>query len=238
MDRFSSTEGFNQNDYRMTYNVDIALCIDVTGSMRPILDTVKNNALNLCDDIKNTMIRKGKEINKLRIRIVAFRDYDADGDEAMLVTDFFNMPEQGAIFEKCVRGLKPKGGGDIPEDGLEALAYGIKSKWDKTGMKSRHIIIVWTDAPTHELGYGRANPCYPRNMAADFDELTEWWGDSQLPGVMDQNAKRLLIFAPESHWWSDVSDCWDQVIHFPSKAGKGLEEVDYDTIVSSICNSI
>ena len=121
-------EGFNQNDYRMTYNVDIALCIDVTGSMRPILDTVKNNALNLCDDIKNTMIRKGKEINKLRIRIVAFRDYDADGDEAMLVTDFFNMPEQGAIFEKCVRGLKPKGGGDIPEDGLEALAYGIKSK--------------------------------------------------------------------------------------------------------------
>ena len=94
-------------------------------------------------------------------------------------------------------------------------------------------------------------------MAADFDELTEWWGDSQLPGVMDQNAKRLLlfapeshwwsmdqnakrllIFAPESHWWSDVSDCWDQVIHFPSKAGKGLEEVDYDTIVSSICNSI
>ena len=28
-------EGFNQNDYRMTYNVDIALCIDVTGSMRP-----------------------------------------------------------------------------------------------------------------------------------------------------------------------------------------------------------
>ena len=49
-------EGFNQNDYRMTYNVDIALCIDVTGSMRPILDTVKNNALNLCDDIKNTMI--------------------------------------------------------------------------------------------------------------------------------------------------------------------------------------
>ena len=75
-------------------------------------------------------------------------------------------------------------------------------------------------------------------MAADFDELTEWWGDSQLPGVMDQNAKRLLLFAPESHWWSDVSDCWDQVIHFPSKAGKGLEEVDYDTIVSSICNSI
>ena len=43
-------EGFNQNDYRMTYNVDIALCIDVTGSMRPILDTVKNNALNLCDE--------------------------------------------------------------------------------------------------------------------------------------------------------------------------------------------
>ena len=231
-------QGFNQNDYRMTYNVDIALCIDVTGSMRPILGTIKSNALKLCGDIKNTMITKGKEINKLRIRIIAFRDYGADGNEAMLVTDFFDMPEQEAIFEKCVRGLEYKGGGDIPEDGLEALAYAIKSKWDTTGMKSRHIIVVWTDAPTHELGNGRGNPAYPRNMAADFDELTEWWGDSQIPGVMDQNAKRLLLFAPEAPWWSDVSDCWDQVIHFPSKAGMGLEEVDYEMIVYSICNSI
>ena len=230
--------GFNQNDYRMTYNVDIALCIDTTGSMGPILDTVKNNALSLCNDIKNTMLRKGKEIDKLRLRIIAFRDYGYDGDEAMLVTEFMDMPEQSAIFEKCVRGLSAKGGGDIPEDGLEALAYAIRSKWDKTGMKSRHIIIVWTDAPTHELGFGKTNPNYPRNMAADFDELTEWWGDVQMPGVMDQNAKRLLLFAPDAAWWSDVSDCWDQVIHFMSEAGKGLKEVDYEMIVNSICNSI
>ena len=34
-----------------TYNVDVCLCIDKTGSMGPIIDTVKTNALNLYHDV-------------------------------------------------------------------------------------------------------------------------------------------------------------------------------------------
>ena len=34
------------SNYSLKYNVDIVMCIDATGSMNGILDTVKSNALN------------------------------------------------------------------------------------------------------------------------------------------------------------------------------------------------
>ena len=96
----------------------MVFCIDCTGSMDNIIDMVKNNALNFYNDVTETMEKKNKHITQLRVRVVAFRDYLADGDRAMLVTDFFKLPEQAVDFETCVRSLKAEGGGDDPEDGL------------------------------------------------------------------------------------------------------------------------
>lgn len=225
------------NQLDMSYYVDMVFCIDVTGSMQPILDTVKKNALNFYADVATIMENKGKTISQLRVRVVAFRDYLAD-DEPMLVTDFFYFPEQAAQFRDCISSLRATGGGDVPEDGLEALAYAMKTKWTTEGMKTRQIIAVWTDAPTHEIGHGSASPNYPKSLPKSFEELTEWWGYGQTPGYMDANAKRLVLFAPDEAYWSTITDSWDNVVHFPSKGGEGLEEVDYGTIVNMIANSI
>ena len=65
---------------KMTYEVDLVFCIDATGSMNPILDKVKENALNFYRDFQNVMEEKKKKVNQLRIRIVAFRDYLFDKD--------------------------------------------------------------------------------------------------------------------------------------------------------------
>ena len=75
-------------------------------------------------------------------------------------------------------------------------------------------------------------------MAKDFDELTEWWGDRQNNGFINQNAKRLLLFAPDRKYWSTISDTWDNVIHVPSVAGEGLKEIDYTQVIDSISNTI
>ena len=169
-------------NYLFKYNVDMVFCIDATASMRPVINTVKNNALNFYHDVTAAMERKGKHINEMRIRVIAFRDYLADGDSAMMTTDFFRLPEQSKDFERCVKSIHAKGGGDTPEDGLEALGYAIKSKWTPGGDKRRNIIVVWTDASTHKLGYGKKSPCYPSGMAESFGELTSWWGDEQVRG--------------------------------------------------------
>lgn len=227
------------SEMKMTYNVDLVMCIDCTGSMGKLIGMVKNNALAFYHDVMTKLEEKKKHVDQLRVRVVAFRDYVADGEEAMLTTDFFTLPEQSGDFEACVKGLVADGGGDDPEDGLEALAYAIKSDWDKTGIKRRHIIVVWTDAPTHQIGYA-ADKCssYPNGMAKSFDELTAWWGDVQNKGFIGSREKRLVLFAPDAPGWSTISEEWDNVLHFPSKAGQGLEEVTYDAILDAIGNTI
>ena len=111
------------------YDVDVCMLIDKTGSMLPIIDTVKANALRLYDDIKRDMAVKGKNISNLRVRVMAFGDYKADGAEAFYGCDFLHMPDQAELLKQCVNSIRAEGGGDEPEDGLEALAFGIRSKW-------------------------------------------------------------------------------------------------------------
>ena len=130
-----------------------------------------------------------------------------------------------------------KGGGDIPEDGLEALAYAIRSDWTREGVKKRHIIVMWSDAPTHDLGHGKIAPWYPEGMAKDFDELSLWWEDEQLGGSMDENAKRLLIFAPDAPSWNRISSEWGQVIHVQT-VSEGLLDVEYRQVLDAVCNTI
>jgi hypothetical protein len=226
------------NNYRMDYGVDLVFCIDATMSMDHILDTVKNNALNFYQDFKAEMDRKHKRVAALRIRIVAFRDYYYDREKAMLVTGFFNLPEQAEEFRACINSIKADGGGDDPEDGLEALAFAMRSDWSSAATKRRHVMVVWSDEGTHELGFGKPAPNYPRGMAKDFNELTAWWGSKSCPGVMDESAKRLIIFAPDKPGWNTISDNWNNVIQYESEAGSGLEDCDYEQILSAICNSI
>ena len=222
----------------MAYEVDLVFCIDATGSMDPILDTVKRNALNFYQDFKNAMDGKGKKVSQLRIRVVAFRDYFYDKDKAMMVTNFFNLPEMANDFEKCVKSIIADGGGDDPEDGLEALAYAMKSDWSKGATKKRHVIVVWSDDGTHDLGFGSSVSNYPKGMPKDFNELTEWWGSRKQPGLMDESAKRLLIFAPNKQGWSTIRENWNNVIHVETEAGTGLQGCEYSEILEVICNSI
>lgn len=236
------------SNIKLPYNVDIVFCIDCTESMDNVLNIVKSRALNFYDDIQRTMESKGKIIDQLRVRVVAFRDYlaydeelrkKAHCNEPMMVTDFFLLPEDSHKLEVSVKSLLPIGGGDDPEDGLEGLAYAIRSNWNKKGAKDRHVIILWTDQAPHNIGFGRESSKYPKGMANDFTELTEWWGDTVDPGYMpEQAAKRLILFAPDEGAWESISNNWDYVVHVPSKAGDHLKDVDYKTILGCIAQSI
>lgn len=223
----------------MEYNVDMVFCIDATSSMTPVIDTVKKNVLNLYGDLMGVMEEKQKRIHQLRVRVIIFRDYLADGDKAMLTSRFFVLPEESREFAKAIRSIRVEGGGDAPEDGLEALAYAIKSDWSNEGNINRSVICLWTDASTHEIGFGAAAKNYPEGMPKDFSELTEWWGDQQIESQYISNrAKRLILFAPDLPYWQNIVHSWNNVIHYPSRAGKGLEEVTYYNILQAIAASV
>ncbi len=226
----------------MDYTVDMVFCIDATGSMEDttgtqnkIINMVKQNAISFYNDFNRVMTEKGKKVRQLRVRVIAFRDYIADGQYAMMVTDFFHLPQQAAEFEACINSIHADGGGDIPEDGLEALAYAIKSPWTTEGAKKRQVIVVWTDAGAHNLGFGKKSKFYPQGMPKDMNELSEWWDD---PNLMRPNERRLVLFAPDVDNWKYISDNWDLTWHIPSSLGNGLAEKNFNDILNLIANSV
>jgi len=220
----------------LSYAVDIVFCVDVTGSMTPILDQVKANALRFYSDVQSNLTTKGKAIDELRVRIVAFRDIVADGEAALQESPFFELPGEETGFSSFVNGLFAEGGGDAPESGLEAVALAINSGWTTSGDRRRQVIVVWTDAPAQPLTAEPAPAPYTDKIPKDFSALTDLWENEQ--GVMGANSKRLIVFAPDGPGWTDISGVWENVVHHPSKAGEGLSEVDYGTIVDSIANSV
>lgn len=224
------------------YDVDIVLCIDATKSMLPVIQMVKDNAIRLPVDFLAEAQASQKKVDNFRMKVLLFRDYMADGEYAMETTDFMTMPEQKELFNEIVGGIIADGGGDEPEDGLEALAYAMASDWQAPAQnkKRRQIIVVWTDASTHKLGYGRESEHYDPDLPTDFETLTDWWGDDEDSdsAKMDYNSKRLLLFAPKAAYWTNINENWDNVIFIPTKAGEGLKEHQYDTIIKLLVGSI
>jgi len=220
----------------LSYAVDIVFCIDVTGSMDPILDAVKANALGFYDDVQTNLTEKGKNVSQLRVRVIAFRDFAADGDAALEESPFYELPDDRTGFSEFVNGLIAQGGGDAAESGLEAVALAIDSPWTRVGDRRRQVIVVWTDQPTHTLDASVLPADLASRVPADFSALTDRWEDEQ--GLMGSSSKRLILFAPDGPGWSDISSVWENVVHNPSQAGGGLSEVDYGTIIDSIGNSV
>jgi von Willebrand factor type A domain len=231
------------DDYSVgfTYAVDIVFCIDATGSMRPVINAVKENVRSFHDLLSSSMAEKSKSISQLRVRVIAFRDFADNPDDALRFTDFFKLPAQREEFEAFVRGLHADGGGDEPESGLEALAVAIDSNWERGLDRRRHVIVMFTDAAAHPLGDPsvRAESTYPQAAPASIDELFERWGyQSSQEASMENAAKRLLLFAPDTIPWNAIAADWDNTIFLPSRAGDGLEDHEMSEIINAIANSI
>lgn len=221
----------------ITYAVDIVLCIDLTGSMYPIIDRVKESALSFNDQLRAALEADHKHIDQLRVRVIGFRDFYFDGKESIEASDFFDLPADNARFSAFVRGLHATGGGDEPETGLEALALAIRSPWSKSTARSRQVIVVWTDASAHPLDKdaGAKPGAYPQDLPADLDELTDWWEGQT---YLNHRSKRLVIYAPDAAGWSEIGTTWDNTLHCISQAGAGLKDHEYTEILDSIANSV
>ncbi len=220
----------------LTYSVDLALCIDATGSMSPVIELVKGNALRFHGDVMRAMAAKQKRIDRLRARVIVFRDLHEDGDEALVASGFYELPDQQAAFAAFLAPLRAHGGGDEPESGLEALATAMRSEWVRGGERRRHVSVMWTDASAHRLedARHRGTPGYPAGLPRSFAELGALWEGSG----MDRSAKRLLVYAPDVAPWTEIQGGWENVVHIVSRAGQGLGELDYADVLEVIANSI
>ncbi len=236
----------------VTTYVDIVFCIDVTASMAPIINTVKNLTLDLYDDLITNMREKNNRIVKqLRVKVIAFRDYYCDGPYAMEESKFFTLPAQKNEFKNFVSSLEAKGGGDEPENALEAMALAMKSDWVKVTNpnteKARNVVVIFTDASAHPLEKSAdgVSEHYPSDMLKSYTELYEAWCgqgscmDNQASYTMNKMAERLVVFAPEDAYpWSEMAEEIDYAAVIPISAAEGGAELGRDTIIATISGSM
>lgn len=224
------------NKDSLKYHVDLVMCIDGTGSMAPVIKEVKDNAKTFYQKFIAAMEKKEKKVQQLRIKVIVFRDI-AEDSEPLNESPFFTLGDdqgnQTDAFVEFVDAIEACGGGDIPENSLEALALAIKSDWVKTGSVRRHVIMMFTDAPALELGTHKDHPNYPAGMPGSIAELREMWESQE----MEERAKRMILYAPDGEPWSNMID-WTNTFHSASRAGTGLTEVEMETCIHMLVNSI
>lgn len=97
--------------------VDLVFLVDVTGSMRPCIDGLKDSIDKFFQHLTN------EEENKLAIRdwrakVVGYRDVSYDKDKWLDNNPFVTSAEE---IHQQLDALKAKGGGDEPESLLDAL---------------------------------------------------------------------------------------------------------------------
>lgn len=214
-------------------NVDIVFCIDGTGSMSGVIDTIKAHARRFQQDLTEALIEAKSNITSLRVKLITFRDYGCDTD-AMEITRFFELPGDQAEFESALAKIDAHGGGDSPENGFEALYYAMKSEF-VTGPKDRQIIVLFTDADALELGERKGSAGYPSEMVDKAGLETMWVCKGSQEGYLRERLKRLVVFAPVGTKYADL--VWNRYAYTPVEPGEGLKEIDFSEIIRSIVKS-
>jgi hypothetical protein len=104
---------------------------------------------------------------------------------------------------------------------------------------------MFTDASAHRLEdrIGDVPSAFASQIPSSIDKITDGWegGGQSASGVattLRQPARRLVLFAPDMYPWPTIGDSWDQTLFLPSKAGEGLAEVEYQTILEVLANSV
>ena len=229
----------NANIFGTRRNIDVVFCIDATGSMFPCLDEVKANACRFHIELASAMTDLGSELDSLRVKVIVFRDYE-DGEKlAMAQSSFFELPADQDEFSSYMAGITATGGGDGPENGLEALYYAMKSDFT-TGSKDRQIIVLFTDADALELGQRSHLAGYPADMV-DENGLIELWVNAaakQDPSVkLGEKIKRLVMFAPSGTKYDTLKTSLNRSIFYPVDDHDGLRNISFDVIIKQIAAS-
>ena len=227
------------NIFGTNRNIDVVFCIDATGSMTPCLENVKNHAKRFYIEMASALTDLGSEIDSMRVKVIAFRDYAFDGNEAMVESPFFELPSDEAEFSNFLAEISASGGGDAPENGQEALYLAMKSDFT-TSAKDRQVIVLFTDADALELKHPSRieNPDYPADMV-DEDGLQVAWMCATQDSTykLRERNKRMVIFAPDGTKYQELTQRFNRSVFTPVNMEDGLKDIDLSEIIKIIAAS-
>jgi Mg-chelatase subunit ChlD len=168
--------------------VDIVFVLDVTESMQPYIDAVKQNMINFAQDL-------AQNHRDYRLGLVTFEDYVVSAYPDCNCAYRNTMTSDAQKFTDWVGTLHAGGGGDIPEDPLDALAYASTLPFRP---EAQGIVILITDAPPHVAGDGpdpTGDSAYRVHHPDPNTDVTKETGSS-VADKLGKNGLTLYAVAP------------------------------------------
>ena len=172
---------------KLNCSVDIVFVIDATGSMRLLMDKIKQTAIALPKNLTEAVKLAGKNMRRIRIKVIDFADFKSEGKDAIHETQFMNANTQIVEIINEFDSIKMtyedgegRGGDEIPENALEGLWLAMNSDFteERPDEDVRQIIMLFTDASPLRFQERAKYPGYARyNFPKHIDEMRRLWGN-------------------------------------------------------------
>ncbi len=178
--------------------VDIVFLLDITGSMQPCIDALKENIATFVESLTTADPQNPSPVKDWRARVVGYRDFESDA-EPLVDQPFVRDP--GQLRQQLAK-LVAIGGGDEPESLLDAI-YKVATvgqtdkgaqaedpfKWRYRSDAAR-VVIIFTDASFKPV------MALPEARGGTLTDVTN---------VVMANRLILSIFAPDIPCYNELS---------------------------------
>ena len=205
-------------------NADFVFVLDATATMGVFIDRFRREFLPKVTEL----IREKAGKADVRYKIIVFRDYGSEGAAAMKESKFFAIPEEMRELEHAMLFVEAGGGGDSPENGLEAIYYAMKSDF----ASGAQTIFFFTDADAVKMGARKGCEGYPEDMT-DEKGLKEIWMGKK-PSHITQSGKKLILVAPENTAYSRLAKELDNTVFVPAAKSGNLNDIEFSDLLKKL----
>lgn len=147
----------NQEIVKFNACLDLLIIMDITDSMNPYVDDVKNKLLKMIKKLNDTCPNC-----ELLIGFIGYKDFeDLNRGEKYIDIDFSKDYRR---IKSVIEGIKVSGGGDIAEDVAGALEMSLNKSW-KSELK---CVVFVTDSACHGYEYNMFKK--KENVVDDYPE--------------------------------------------------------------------
>lgn len=204
---------------------DIVFLLDASGSMKECIQAVTQNIATFVDTLASPDANGGIQIKDWRIRVMGYRDRDADGDQWLVDNPFTSDINQ---VKSQLSALEAKGGGDEPESLLDAMyaltqwpsaergEQGLPNGW-RHRYDAARVVVIFTDAS-----------CKPGFKAADGSTGTV----TDLVNAYNQNKLKVIMYAPMAPSYAELGGMsgleWEPVGELGNKPVDALKAYTSD----------